>query len=415
MMDGAGLGAARRFAGLAAALVGAALAPSVAVGSQTVGYQYLTTYEGGYSFTERYRAEPDAPDGLDTTQLYDWVTYDYETIRLHPDRSFTRTLTRYVIARGDARQVDVQGSGVSGGPFTTTSTCRFDSDRKPVDDTSGGPYIQPVTVRSNPRLGIGWTLPLPSYSGNPPPFRASGTPDRVGCSLFWTISEPAGTVYTSLPPTRRMARAFGGGTTIRYSKLENGPWSRSFKNVTIQGEASRPGFRGPSTESAKVVVNSKVTFERVYNTTLPGAEPVAGDKLAALLIDEGFLGLKGQGTPGGPPVGALGDPETVIVPGLGPGQLSLDVHAIVLQNRRVASKPRVRAAAAGEVSLASATARVTRAGRPVQLKIVPTAAGRDLLKARHGKIAGRYILGFRPRGSRRTYHAVEALTIPARP
>ena len=147
---------------------------------------------------------------------------------------------------------------------------------------------------------------------------------------------------------------------------------------------------------------------------LPGAKPVPANKLAALLISEGFLGLKGQGQPGGPPVGALGDPETVIVPGLGPGQLSLDVHGIVLQSPRVARKPRVRAAAAREVSLASAKALVTRGGRPVQLRIVPTAAGRQLLKSPHATIAGRYILGFRPRGSRRTYRAVEALTIPAR-
>jgi hypothetical protein len=378
-----------------------------------VGYQYLTTYSGSYQFTDKFRAAPNKPDGLDTTQQYEWVTLEYETIMVHPDHSFTSTLTRYILARGTERQVDVQGSGVPGGPFTSTRSCEIYSDPTPVEDTSGGAYIEPVLVKSNPQIVVGWSLP--DYGDRPtnvaPPFHVIGTADCRGdyrsSFLDWSITDPGATVFANLTPTRKMIDAFGAQATIRYSKIRKQPWTRHFKNVTVQDKASRPGFTGPSTDDAKVIVNSSVKFERIYNTTLPDATPAERNKLVSLLISEGFFGLAAQGPAGGPPVGASGNPETVVVPGLGPGEISLDVNGTVVQNRSA------RAAAGSAVLLSSARARVTRGGRPVTLTIVPTAAGHQLLSGPHAAIDGRYVLGFRPRGSGRTYHAVEAFTIPA--
>ncbi|MGH2868937.1 MAG: hypothetical protein ACRDNK_15430 [Solirubrobacteraceae bacterium] len=402
----------RGWIGLGAAMLVAAIVPTVAMGSKEVGYQYLTTYQGTYAFTQHFRLAPNAPDGLDTTTGYQWVTYDYETILLHPDHSFTRTLTHYVLVRGDARQVDVQGSSFPGGPFTTTTSCQVYSDNTPMEDTSGGPYIQPLLVKSNPAISIGWTLPEPSRQ---PQFHVTCDNANPISPLPWTPSEPSGTVFTALPASPKMNNAFSGTTTIRYSNIRKKPWTRRFKNVTIAGQASRPGFTGPSTEVAKVTVDSTVTFERIFTTTLPDAKPVEGNKLVSLLISEGFLGLQAQGPAGGPPVGASGDPETVLVPGLGPGELSLDVHGLVLPSpkARGAQSRTARTAADPGVLLASARASVTRGGRPVTLTIVPSAAGHQLLTGPHGALDGRYVLGFRPRGSSTTYHAVEAFSIPA--
>jgi hypothetical protein len=66
------------------------------------------------------------------------------------------------------------------------------------------------------------------------------------------------------------------------------------------------------------------------------------DKFAAIMLDVDFASFAGQGTPGGPPAGGSGDEETVIVPGIGTGDVSLDVSGTVVGNRA-----HVRAASAG--------------------------------------------------------------------
>jgi hypothetical protein len=48
------------------------------------------------------------------------------------------------------------------------------------------------------------------------------------------------------------------------------------------------------------------------------------------------------------------------------------------------------------------------------LHIVPTAAGHALLSAPHPAISARYVLTFRPRGSKRTISKSKVVTIPAR-
>jgi hypothetical protein len=98
----------------------------------------------------------------------------------------------------------------------------------------------------------------------------------------------------------------------------------------------------------------------------------------------------------------------VIVPGMGTGDVSLDVSGTVVNNRA-----HVRAAASGTV-LATAKARSKGTTRPVTLHIVPTAAGHALLSAPHPALQARYVLKFRPRGSKRTLTKSKVVTIPAR-
>jgi hypothetical protein len=214
-------------------------------------------------------------------------------------------------------------------------------------------------------------------------------------------------VYAQLPLTSAMRTAFSGAATIHYAAIRNRPWTRRF-NVTAQDRATRPGFKGPSVDSAKVVVNSTVQFERIYGDTLPKDPPRTQNKLVDLLIDQGFLGLQAQGPQGGPPVGASGDPDTVVIPGFGAGEVSLDVSGTVVGGR-------ARDVAAGGPLLASARTTVRRGGAPVRLTIAPTAAGARVLKAPHDAFGARYVLSYRPAGSRRTYSGVRVWAVPARP
>lgn len=386
--------------------------PSAASARGPVGYQYLTTYSGTYDFTDSFLAQPNAPDGLQTRTHYEWLTYDYETIVIAPDHTYTQTLTSYILARGMSKSVDVQGSGLPGGPFTTTTSCSVYSDSAPVETQGGGNYIQPVLAKQNPLLELGWTLPVPSTGR--PTFHLGGTADcGYGSLLPYTPSSGIATVFTAVHgDIRKFGKAFSGAAAIHYAAIAQGPWSRRF-DVTLQGTASRPGFHGPAVESAKVVVRSQVKFERVRNAEVRTGPLRKREKLVDLLLSEGFLGLGAEGPASGPPVGASGDPTTVVIPGFGPGEVSLDVTGTVLPGP--ARESVATAAAGGGTLLASGRTHVRRGGAPVSLTIFPTAAGRRLLKAPHPGFVARYTLSFRPAGSRKTYHGVRAFTVPARP
>ena len=389
----------------------ALMIPSSALGARSVGYQYLTTYSGTYTFSDSYQARPVAPDGLETRQQYEWLTYDYETIVVAPDHTYTRTLTSYILARGTLRSVEVQGSGVTGGPFTSTTSCQIYSDPTPIVISGGGDYIEPVLAKQNPLLELGWMLP--DHGTTPsrylPRFHESGTADCTSGSswLAWSPSSGIGTVFAALPLTRAMRTAFSGGATIHYAAIRKRPWTRSFK-VTAQDRATRPGFTGPSVDSAKVVVNSRVQFERTSGDTLPKAPPRTQNKLVDLLINEGFLGLQAQGPQGGPPVGAGGDPDTVVIPGFGAGEVSLDVTGPWWAGARAMRRPADLCSPLPGPPCASG-------GAPVRLTIVPTSAGARLLKAPHGAFSARYVLSYHPAGSRRTYSGVRVWAVPARP
>jgi hypothetical protein len=401
--------------GLVAALVTAA-APSVASAASSVGYQYLTTYSGTYDFTDSYRAQPNAPDGIESREHLEWVTYDYETIVVRPDHTYTQTLTSYILARGTSKSTDVQGSGLPGGPFTTTSSCSVYSDSSPVVIKNGGDYIQPVLAKQNPLLELGWMLP--DYGSNlsryRPPFHVSGTADcRFHTSTFlsYTPSQGDGTVFAhptgSASAERAFSDAFSGTASIRYAAIAHHPWTRHF-DATLQDTATSPG-QGPAVDSAKVVVKSIVKFERVVPTTLPDSPPPKRDKIADLLISEGFGDLAAQGPASGPPAGAAGDPDTVVIPGLGAGDVSIDVTGTVLPNGQAQAHD---ASAAGPL-LASARTHVSHGTAPVSLRIVPTAVGRRLLKRPHRAFRASYTLSFRPAGSRHTYRGVRWFTVPA--
>jgi hypothetical protein len=341
--------------------------------------------------------------------------FDYDKITVHRDRTYTSTHTRYIAAKGALRQVQIQGSDLPGGPFTTTIDCQIASSLKPVVIESGGSNVDPVPVSRNPFINVGWEIPDRGSrpTNDAPPFTLTGTANPDCASMFgnhflvWTHSEPSGTVYTVLASTPAMGEAFGGAANIHYKDL---PWKRDF-NVPIIASATRPGFTGPSTETAQVKVNSTVEMARVDTRPPSRQNKPEVNKIGALLLAEGFASIGGQGTPGGPPAGGSGDEETVIVPGMGTGDVSLNVSGTVSQNRAYV---RGRAVAASSPLLATAKAHSTSSIRPVTLKIVPTAAGRDLLSAPHPAITAHYVLSFRPRGSKRAISKTKTIAIPAR-
>lgn len=393
---------------LIVALVLAALPATAGARSFT----YLTTYAGTYDFTEKFRHEEGKPDGIDTTQSYRWAQFDYETITLHRDRTYTDKQTRYIAAKGTYKQDSLQGSTSQAGPMKKHTECNIASALTPFVRSGGGSYVQPIPVRQDPAINVGWTLP--NYGSRPtndaPPFTVTGTSD---CDVFhsdfliWTPSHPAGGLVglARLTPTQRINDAFGDGTTIHYSDLRDGPWERNLKTGEADGKGTRPQFDGQSTEEAQVKVGGTVKFWRILN---PKPENY-NNKIGNLLLAEGFAGIGGQGTPGGPPAGGSGDDETVIVPGMGSGDVSFDVHGVV----GTGGTPRV-SAAGGQPLLATAKAKSRRAGGIVKLKIVPTAAGRQLLSAPHPEIKASYVLSFRPRGVKRTFSRTRAVTIPPR-
>jgi hypothetical protein len=391
------------------AILALALAPAAA---RAESFEYLTSYVGSYSFFQHFKAAPNRPDGLDTVQDYGWAVYDYDRVTLHPDHSFTSSNTRFIAAGGSVTIVQVQGSDMPGGPFTTTTDCRIASDATPVTSASEGTNVAPLTAASNPVISVGWEIPdYGSQRANgAPPFRLTGTADPDCPSVFgnsflrWTDTEPAAAVITALPSTKEMSEAFGSAANVHYRDL---PFHRRFRDVTINGTGSRPGFTGPATEQAQVKVDSSVSFLVVSK---PGPRPKPKlDKLIGLYLEDGGIveAIYGSGM-ARLLRGSGGDEETVLVPGMGPGDVSLDVSGRVLQNRA-----HVRAGAAQSVLLASAKGRSKRMDRPVALKLVPTAAGRALGAAAHPAISARVRLSFRPQGSKRSISRSVTVTIPA--
>ncbi|MGH2868574.1 MAG: hypothetical protein ACRDNK_13565, partial [Solirubrobacteraceae bacterium] len=360
------------------------------------------------------------PDGIETRETFEWVTYDYETVVVSPDHAYTQTLTSYILARGTYQQTNVQGSGLDGGPFTTMTSCQVYSDHTPVVIKGGGSYIQPVPAKQNPLLELGWMLPdygnVKVRSDDRPQFHVTGTANcPQGTSTFLSETPDInGTVFAkpsgSASARKEFFDAFSGTAAIHYAAIASHPWTRRF-DVTLKDTATSPGFHGPAVDTAKVVVKSLVKFERVTPTAIDYSPPQRRDKIADLLIGEGFGDLSTQGPASGPPVGAAGDPDTVVIPGFGPGQVSIDVNGTVLPSGRAQAHDAV----AAEPLLASARTRVSRGGAPVSLRIVPTAAGRRLLKRPHRAFRARYTLSFRPAGSRRTYRGVRLFTVPAMP
>jgi hypothetical protein len=377
------------------------------VHAHAASFEYLTTYVGVYDFSQKFSDQPGAPDGLTTTQHFAWASFDYDKVTAHHDGSFTARHTRYIAAGGHLHRVEVQGSDMPGGPTTSTDDCGITSALTPYVTDSRGSNVQPVPVSKNPDIGVGWFLP--DYGSRPtneaPPFTVTGTMgDGSKCSdwytshfLVWNDSTGGGTVFTTLPTTQKMHDAFSGATYIKYSDIAGGRvWRRAFRNNVIKNSNSRPGFQGDATETAEVSANGEVSFMRVDGKTSP-------NKIGAILLAEGFGSALG---PTGGPAGTSGDDEEIIVPGMGVGELSLGVSSTVVGGNRAAR-------AAGTL-LSSGQAKVTGTSRPVRVKIVPTAAGRAYLKAPHPAISARYVLTFKPRGSKRTLSATKAITIPAR-
>ncbi len=396
---------------LAAVLLALPIAvPTVA---SAASYEYLTTYTGVYGWAETYVAQPNAPDGLTTAEHYTWTTFDYDKVTARKDGTFSRRNTRYIAANGHYRQVNVQGSAMPGGPFTSTDDCSIASALGPVSSDSSGSNVQPVPVSQNPFISVGWEIP--DYGGGPqannaPKFTVAGTlgngqPCTTAFGSHWLVYSDSGgaaTVFAQIPLTQKARDAFSSATNIRYDQIRGGRvWRRQFNHIDLKDAASRPGFQGPSTDTAELTMDTEVTFRRVDMNTSP-------NKIGALLLKEGFLGLGTEGKNGGP-AGDSDEDEDVIVPGLGAGDVTLDVQG------QLASSSRARTLRAAPPLLSSGHAKATGAGGPVKITLHPTASGATQLHAPHPAINARYVLTFKPKGSKKTYSATKPVTLPAVP
>ena len=269
-----------------------------------------------------------------------------------------------------------------------------------------GAGVQPVPVSSNPDISVGWEIP--DYGGGPhtnqaPKFTVTGTlgngqPCASVYSSHWlayTDTLGGGTVFAQIPLTQKARDAFGSATNIKYDQIRGGRvWRRKFSNIDLKVAATS----GSATDTAELMMDTEVTFRRVDMQTSP-------NKIGALLLSEGFLGLGTEGKNGGP-AGDSDEDEDVIVPGIGAGDVTLDVQGQVVSGNRAAAR------AAPQV-FSSGRAKATSAGRAVKITLHPTASGAMRLHAPHPAIRARYVLTFRPKGSKKTYSATEAVTLPA--
>ena len=381
--------------------------PAVASGDS---FEYLTTYAGIYDFTQDEVAQPGLPDGLHSAQQYVWVTFDYNHVTVRDDGTYTSRHTRFISAHGHVKIVQIQGSALTGGPFTTTTDCTIKSALTPVVTEGTGSNVDPIPISRDPSINVSWEIPDygSKRASDAPPFTLQGTAAGQPCAtqqsnsfLLWTDTSPGATVFTPLPPTTLMRDAFGGAATIRYHDITGkyGLWRRQFKIPPIKNTASRPGFHGDATETAEVKVDSEVTFRRMDHKSQL-------NKIGALLQSEGFLGADFQGLPAGPADPNSDDPdEQILVPGVGTGDESLDVSGRVISGQR--------AMAAASSLIASGSGKATGSSRPVRITLRLTAAGRARLAAPHPAIPVLYRLRFRPHGSTKTYTATKTFTIPA--
>lgn len=388
-------------AGLLAGVVLCSTAP-VSLGAS---YEYLTTYSGVYDWTQKYVAAPGKPDGLQTKQHYGWADFEYLKVVAKKDGTYKQTHTRFIAAQGKLNAVNTQGSAMAGGPFVTTTDCTIRSALTPKTYEFSGANAQPIPVSQNPLLNLAWEIP--DYGSAPatdaPPFTVTGMTDTGPCSgaytshfLTWTPASTNPTVFTNVPATQKLRDAVAGTTSIHYDEISNGKvFRRTFRNASATGHATRPGFDGDSVEDAAVKIDASVTFQRIDGNNRP-------NKIGALLLAAGFGGLDHQGPDGGP-AGASGQDEEIIIPGLGRGEVTLDVTGNLATNRRSLR-------AGGATVLASGSG---SGGRIVRLTLKPTAAGSALADP-HPAIQARWVERFRPHGSKRTYTASKPFTIPAR-
>ena len=398
---------------LVLAAVPLALAIALPGVASAASYEYLTTYTGVYGWAESYVAQPNAPDGLTTAEHYTWTTFDYDKVTARKDGTFSRRNTRYIAANGHYRQVQVQGSAMQGGPFTNTDDCSIASALNPVSSETSGSSVQAVPVSQNPFISVGWEIP--DYGGGPqandaPKFTVGGAlGNGQPCTTFfssrWLVysdSGGSGTVFAQIPLTQKARDAFSSATNIRYDQIRAGRvWRRQFKNIDLKDTATRPGFQGPATDTAELTMDTEVTFRRVDMKTSP-------NKIGALLLKEGFLGLSTEGKNGGP-AGNSDEDEDVIVPGIGAGDVTLEVQG------QLASSSRARTLRAAPSLLSSGHAKAQGVAGPVKITLHPTALGVTQLHGPHPAISARYVLTFKPKGSKKTYSVTKPVTLPAVP
>jgi hypothetical protein len=396
-----------------AILVCLALLVVVPATASAASYEYLTSYIGVYDFN---RSEDRTSN--EATQHYVWASFDYDKVTVHRNGTFVTRHTSYLAARGHFRSVQVMCTCKRDlPPATFIDDCTITSALTPLVNSVYGSNVQPVPVSQNPSIGVAWELP--DYSTDPypsndtPPFTVTGTLNETGtddngvpystpCTdhtfatrfLVWADSRPGDGPRV----TQKLRDVFSGGVHIRYSDISGGRvWRRAFHNATSKDQNTFGGV----TVTVEVKVDSEVSFQRVDGQT-------GTNKIGAILLQEGFASLDGQGT-AADPAGTSGSGETVVVPGMGDGNVSLDVHATVVGRHRSA------ATAASSTLLSQGTARVRGTSRPVRIRLVPTAAGRSLLTASHPVIKASYVLRFTRRGSKRALSATHTFTIPARP
>jgi hypothetical protein len=389
---------AKAAAVLATVVVTTSMASAQASRDVTKTWAYTTWYAGNV-FVVGESKNPTGPDG--GGYKYDFLTVETEDFT-QTSRGVKSVTTRRVLANGYAAGKNYHFENNK--PVTDRYSCFLTTKPNELKSTTSfGTNVEPVPVTENPLIQVAWSIPIPNAQNTKGVvFKNKGqncSPNPTG--QFFNGREGAVFDASNTPDT--VDEAFNGRAQIRYNDLVDlgNDWKKPFKvNLTGSKKSNVDGF----VHTAEWAISTEVHFKRNYARD---NQLKTVNKVGALLLREGLeaLGIYNYNPP----------PDTVLVPGMGTGDVKLDVGATIVpppRNRR-------RSSAAGgtqakPVIIARGAAHVAN-DTPFYLKIVQTPAGKALIRGAHPKLKGTLTLSLKLAGSKKWLTKSKSLVWPLYP
>jgi hypothetical protein len=351
--------------------------------------EYITTYQGTYSFTDydrftSYTAGPAAPatQALD----YDWTEVVRDVLTPHTHGR----VGEYSYTNMDAHG-GYQSDFAGGHPPSVTCTYSSNPYRSFRQRLLGSPYALGPPM-GNPLLDYIWELPdQVGYLG----LTSQGAycPGKTESVLDETP------VFVTLHTNNvDLDDAFVGTAEARYKDL---PAMHKIQAVQ-KNSGMEQGPNGYSVDAARIDVDGTVSFAVLAHN------PYNPNKIGTLFLDEAInIMTDGVGGPYSP--SASGDPDPILIPGLPAGGINVNVTGTI-NAPGVAS---ASTASRGPV-LFTASAVEHHAEQPLVVKFKPTAAGHAALAGGHPVTHVQLHFRFHPAGAGHTVTRTTSTAIAAR-
>ena len=368
---------------LLAVAVLALVFPAAAAAKVDRTVTYLTIYQGEYQFTDYFNAVDYAGRSTVYTQndSYAFDEQVADVLKPRPGGGVSERRTTSVAAQGSYE-------GVS--PTTTPSTksCTYLSTPGKAYATRVPGAPEGLTSKGNPLIPYSWTLPETAGELGLSSVPVASCASR-GQDMLAITPRSAGTFGAVLQHTAGLSEAFGGSAAVRYRSM---PVERPIKvDLENRIETANGGY-----EQARVTITGTVRFLHL-------GDPRNRNKVGTLLLDDALkaLGVKASAT--GSPM-SDGDSDTVFIPGVTPGTVTLDVTGVVQGSK---------ASAASATPLFSGKATI-KGKNPVLLRLTPSPAARSLHGAAHSAMTVRLSATFKPAGRGKATRRSRTGTLSAR-